>query len=273
MAVGNASLFLDRIDNQERIQAFAKGTETLHSWIQISKERMAEAATSKAALEEKVQQLEAEIAAKREVIASMEVHPESDPDVVVVDDSSVKSRPERLYELYGKLGLNSLSSSDLKYLIVKSLYRGSDYNELVLNGLQEDLLEISEHASMNEEVEVSELREVIEMESPENENEALKKEQEELERLEKEKENAESELRQKGGNDFYGGNQEFYMMKGECYSHRVCSFIRIHCSLTNTNTRRVPMERRRRTAFPSEALSPLSIQTEHLSKTRAAICM
>ena len=130
---------------------------------------MAEAESSKTALEEKIAHLETEIVMKRELVASMEAHPESDPDVGVVDDDSVKSRPERLYELYSKLGLNSFSANDLKYLIVKTLYRASDYNEMVMNGFQEDLLEISEHASMKEEVEVSELREVVEMELPDQE--------------------------------------------------------------------------------------------------------
>ena len=199
---------------------------------------------------------------KRELVASMEAHPESDPDVVVVDDDSVKSRPERLYELYGKLGLNSFSANDLKYLIVKTLYRASDYNEMVMNGFQEDLLEISEHASMKEEVEVSELREVVEMELPDQESETLKKEKEELERLEKEKSIAETELSQKGGNEFFGGNQEFYMMKGECYSHRVCIDPCIHRSLTNTNTKLVLTERQHRIASPSVVPSPLSIRTE-----------
>lgn len=223
---------------------------------------MAEAESSKTALEEKIAHLETEIVMKRELVASMEAHPESDPDVVVVDDDSVKSRPERLYELYGKLGLNSFSANDLKYLIVKTLYRASDYNEMVMNGFQEDLLEISEHASMKEEVEVSELREVVEMELPDQESETLKKEKEELERLEKEKSIAETELSQKGGNEFFGGNQEFYMMKGECYSHRVCIDLCIHRSLTNTNTKLVLTERQHRIAFPSVVPSPLSIRTE-----------
>lgn len=223
---------------------------------------MAEAESSKTALEEKITHLETEIVMKRELVASMEAHPESDPDVVVVDDDSVKSRPERLYELYSKLGLNSFSANDLKYLIVKTLYRASDYNEMVMNGFQEDLLEISEHASMKEEVEVSELREVVEMELPDQESETLKKEKEELERLEKEKSIAETELSQKGGNEFFGGNQEFYMMKGECYSHRVCIDLCIHRSLTNTNTKLVLTERQHRIAFPSVVPSPLSIRTE-----------
>lgn len=223
---------------------------------------MAEAESSKTALEEKIAHLKTEIAMKRELVASMEAHPESDPDVVVVDDDSVKSRPERLYELYSKLGLNSFSANDLKYLIVKTLYRASDYNEMVMNGFQEDLLEISEHASMKEEVEVSELREVVEMELPDQESETLKKEKEELERLEKEKSIAETELSQKGGNEFFGGNQEFYMMKGECYSHRVCIDLCIHRSLTNTNTKLVLTERQHRIAFPSVVPSPLSIRTE-----------
>lgn len=223
---------------------------------------MAEAESSKTALEEKIAHLETEIVMKRELVASMEAHPESDPDVVVVDDDSVKSRPERLYELYGKLGLNSFSANDLKYLIVKTLYRASDYNEMVMNGFQEDLLEISEHASMKEEVEVSELREVVEMEFPDQESETLKKEKEELERLEKEKSIAETELSQKGGNEFFGGNQEFYMMKGECYSHRVCIDPCIHRSLTNTNTKLVLTERQHRIASPSVVPSPLSIRTE-----------
>lgn len=223
---------------------------------------MAEAESSKTALEEKIAHLETEIVMKRELVASMEAHPESDPDVVVVDDDSVKSRPERLYELYGKLGLNSFSANDLKYLIVKTLYRASDYNEMVMNGFQEDLLEISEHASMKEEVEVSELREVVEMELPDQESETLKKEKEELEQLEKEKSIAETELSQKGGNEFFGGNQEFYMMKGECYSHRVCIDLCIHRSLTNTNTKLVLTERQHRIAFPSVVPSPLSIRTE-----------
>lgn len=223
---------------------------------------MAEAESSKTALEEKIAHLKTEIVMKRELVASMEAHPESDPDVVVVDDDSVKSRPERLYELYSKLGLNSFSANDLKYLIVKTLYRASDYNEMVMNGFQEDLLEISEHASMKEEVEVSELREVVEMEFPDQESETLKKEKEELERLEKEKSIAETELSQKGGNEFFGGNQEFYMMKGECYSHRVCIDLCIHRSLTNTNTKLVLTERQHRIAFPSVVPSPLSIRTE-----------
>ena len=223
---------------------------------------MAEAESSKTALEEKIAHLETEIVMKRELVASMEAHPESDPDVVVVDDDSVKSRPERLYELYGKLGLNSFSANDLKYLIVKTLYRASDYNEMVMNGFQEDLLEISEHASLKEEVEVSELREVVEMELPDQESETLKKEKEELERLEKEKSIAETELSQKGGNEFFGGNQEFYMMKGECYSHRVCIDLCIHRSLTNTNTKLVLTERQHRIASPSVVPSPLSIRTE-----------
>ena len=223
---------------------------------------MAEAEASKTALEEKIAHLETEIVMKRELVASMEAHPESDPDVVVVDDDSVKSRPERLYELYSKLGLNSFSANDLKYLIVKTLYRASDYNEMVMNGFQEDLLEISEHASLKEEVEVSELREVVEMELPDQESETLKKEKEELERLEKEKSIAETELSQKGGNEFFGGNQEFYMMKGECYSHRVCIDLCIHRSLTNTNTKLVLTERQHRIAFPSVVPSPLSIRTE-----------
>lgn len=223
---------------------------------------MAEAESSKTALEEKIAHLKTEIVMKRELVASMEAHPESDPDVVVVDDDSVKSRPERLYELYGKLGLNSFSANDLKYLIVKTLYRASDYNEMVMNGFQEDLLEISEHASMKEEVEVSELREVVEMELPDQESETLKKEKEELERLEKEKSIAETELSQKGGNEFFGGNQEFYMMKGECYSHRVCIDPCIYRSLTNTNTKLVLTERQHRIASPSVVPSPLSIRTE-----------
>lgn len=223
---------------------------------------MAEAESSKTALEEKIAHLKTEIVMKRELVASMEAHPESDPDVVVVDDDSVKSRPERLYELYSKLGLNSFSANDLKYLIVKTLYRASDYNEMVMNGFQEDLLEISEHASLKEEVEVSELREVVEMELPDQESETLKKEKEELERLEKEKSIAETELSQKGGNEFFGGNQEFYMMKGECYSHRVCIDLCIHRSLTNTNTKLVLTERQHRIAFPSVVPSPLSIRTE-----------
>ena len=223
---------------------------------------MAEAESSKTALEEKIAHLETEIVMKRELVASMEAHPESDPDVVVVDDDSVKSRPERLYELYSKLGLNSFSANDLKYLIVKTLYRASDYNEMVMNGFQEDLLEISEHASMKEEVEVSELREVVEMELPDQESETLKKEKEELEQLEKEKSIAETELSQKGGNEFFGGNQEFYMMKGECYSHRVCIDLCIPRSLTNTNTKLVLTERQHRIAFPSVVPSPLSIRTE-----------
>ena len=223
---------------------------------------MAEAESSKTALEEKIAHLETEIGMTRALVAAMEAPPESDPDVVVVDDDSVKSRPERLYVLYGKLGLNSFSANDLKYLIVKTLYRASDYNEMVMNGFQEDLLEISEHASMKEEVEVSELREVVEMELPDQESETLKKEKEELERLEKEKSIAETELSQKGGNEFFGGNQEFYMMKGECYSHRVCIDLCIHRSLTNTNTKLVLTERQHRIASPSVVPSPLSIRTE-----------
>lgn len=88
------------------------------------------------------------------------------------------------------------------------------------------------------------------MELPDQESETLKKEKEELERLEKEKPIAETELSQKGGNEFFGGNQEFYMMKGECYSHRVCIDPCIHRSLTNTNTKLVLTERQHRIAFP-----------------------
>ena len=100
------------------------------------------------------------------------------------------------------------------------------------------------------------------MELPDQESETLKKEKEELERLEKEKSIAETELSQKGGNEFFGGNQEFYMMKGECYSHRVCIDLCIHRSLTNTNTKLVLTERQHRIAFPSVVPSPLSIRTE-----------
>ena len=49
---------------------------------------MAEAESSKTALEEKIAHLETEIVMKRELVASMEAHPESDPDVVVVDDDA-----------------------------------------------------------------------------------------------------------------------------------------------------------------------------------------
>ena len=49
---------------------------------------MAEAESSKTAFEEKIAHLETEIVMKRELVASMEAHPESDPDVVVVDDDA-----------------------------------------------------------------------------------------------------------------------------------------------------------------------------------------
>ena len=151
-----------------------------------------------------------------------------DLEIVVVTDSNEteepnvpKSRDERLQELYSRLGLNHLSADKLKYLLVKTLVHGMSHNSSPLKRLQEDMLEVDKDATVSEDCTIEELREVIMMEALTPSQKELNRLKEELKRLEQEKANAEKELDAFDSDSFFGGQNEFFMMKGQCYSHMV----------------------------------------------------
>ena len=151
-----------------------------------------------------------------------------DLEIVVVNDSNEtedpkvpKSREERLQELYSRLGLNHLSADKLKYLLVKTLVHGMSYNPSPLKRLQEDMLEVDKDATVSEDCKMEELREVIMMEALAPSQKELNRLKEELKRLEQEKADAEKELGVFDVEYFFGGQNEFFMMKGQCYNHMV----------------------------------------------------
>ena len=215
-----------RVRNNARIQEFAKGTAALHQWIEQSKEKLAEAEQTKATLETKVATLTSSIAEIQKSITALETP--KDPEIVVVNDSNEtedpkvpKSREERLQELYSRLGLNHLSADKLKYLLVKTLVHGMSYNPSPLKRLQEDMLEVDKDATVSEDCKMEELREVIMMEALAPSQKELNRLKEELKRLEQEKADAEKELGVFDVEYFFGGQNEFFMMKGQCYNHMV----------------------------------------------------
>ena len=95
------------------------------------------------------------------------------------------------------------------------------HNSSPLKRLQEDMLEVDKDATVSEDCTIEELREVIMMEALTPSQKELNRLKEELKRLEQEKANAEKELDAFDSDSFFGGQNEFFMMKGQCYSHMV----------------------------------------------------
>lgn len=211
--------------NNARIQEFAKGTAILHQWIEQSKEKLAETEQAKVALEAKIASLTSSIAETQKSITILETP--QDQEIVVVDSNETeepkisKSRDERLQELYSKLGLQHLSADKLRYLLVKTLVHSENNLSPPLKRLQEDLLEVDNDATVHEDCSMEELQEVIRMEVLTPAQKELNRLNEELNRLKEEKEDAEKELDTFEKDSFFGGQNEFYMMKGQCYSHMV----------------------------------------------------
>lgn len=218
--------FTFRVNNNARIQEFAKGTAVLHQWIEQSKEKMEESENSRITLEAKIATFTSSIAEIQQSISALETP--VDPEVVVATDSDrdedhtiPKSRDDCLQELYSRLGLDHLTVDKLKYLLVKTLSHGLDYTSSPLKRLQEDLLEMNEDAVVSEDCNMEEIREVIDMDVLTADQKELNRLKEELKQLEQDKANAEKELKALDSEFFFGGQNEFFMMKGQCYSHVV----------------------------------------------------
>ena len=124
-------------------------------------------------------------------------------------------------ELYKRIGLFNLQENELRFLIVKLLSRDKGFGNEPLNQLREDVNSMDLGIEIDETLRMEEIRSVSNQKEFAEESAAVKAKEREVSEMESSLSKKNDELKELNHVVYYGPQNEFYKMKGQCYSKQV----------------------------------------------------
>ena len=210
------------IENAARIEEFSKGTAILHQWIEQSELHFKSEETAKADLESEIEDLTSRIELLQSDINILTLQKSTSAQLVVDSNGNSISRESRLQAIYEQFGLKDLDEKELRLLIIRMLSHGIDYSTTPFKRFPSDLRAVKSSLNINiESSSEAELREVLEMPAETDIDMKLGAMKNEIGGLEDEKEEKEKKLGEMVKTMYYGPLNEFFVMKGQCYSGNV----------------------------------------------------
>ena len=210
-------------ENAARMEEFSKGTETLRQWIEQSKLHFESVEKSKIDLQLEIDDLSNRIELMKTDISLLELEISSSSANSAVDsDGNKLTRDDRLKSVYQRLGLQDLNESELRLLIIHMLSHGVDYTKTPFERFPDDLHAVNSSIAVDLETSSEkELKEILEMPVTVAPNEKLGEMKNELGGLEDEKKEKEKKMEDLKKEMYFGPMNEFFVMKGQCYSEKV----------------------------------------------------
>ena len=214
-----------RKQNNQRLTTFSKGSTILREWVRESKEVMDNMAAKKEELQSDIETIKQDIElAKKELEILRANQPEEKP----TESRERACDEERYYDMYKRMGLLELQENELRYLIVSILSRDNSYGNEGLDRLRDYADAIGVDLHVDDDLHMDDVRQMSGEHAEAKESEAVKAKEREVTELENSLSSKESSLKDLESTAFYGPANEFYKMKGQCYSKQVRADNAIH---------------------------------------------
>ena len=195
-----------------------KGSTILREWGRESKEVMDNMAAKKEELQSDIETIKQDIElAKKELEILRANQPEEKP----AESRERACDEERYYDMYKRMGLLELQENELRYLIVSILSRDNSYGNEGLDRLRDYADAIGVDLHVDDDLHMDDVRQMSGEHAEAKESEAVKAKEREVTELENSLSSKESSLKDLESTAFYGPANEFYKMKGQCYSKQV----------------------------------------------------
>ena len=209
---------ISRKQNNQRLTTFSKGSTILREWVRESKEVMDHMAAKKEELQSDIETIKQDIElAKKELEILRANQPEKKP----AESRERACDEERYYDMYKRMGLLELQENELRYLIVSILSRDNSYGNEGLDRLRDYADAIGVDLHVDDDLHMDDVRQMSGEHAEAKESEAVKAKEREVTELENSLSSKESSLKDLESTAFYGPANEFYKMKGQCYSKQV----------------------------------------------------
>lgn len=216
---------ISRKQNNQRLTTFSKGSTILREWVRESKEVMDNMAAKKEELQSDIETIKQDIElAKKELEILRANQPEEKP----AESRERACDEERYYGMYKRMGLLELQENELRYLIVSILSRDNSYGNEGLDRLRDYADAIGVDLHVDDDLHMDDVRQMSTEHAEAQESEAVKAKEREVTELENSLSSKESSLKDLESTAFYGPANEFYKMKGQCYSKQVRADDAIH---------------------------------------------
>lgn len=207
-----------RKQNNQRLTTFSKGSTILREWVRESKEVMDNMAAKKEELQSDIETIKQDIElAKKELEILRANQPEEKP----AESRERACDEERYYDMYKRMGLLELQENELRYLIVSILSRDNSYGNEGLDRLRDYADAIGVDLHVDDDLHMDDVRQMSGEHAEAKESETVKAKEREVTELENSLSSKESSLKDLESTAFYGPANEFYKMKGQCYSKQV----------------------------------------------------
>ena len=203
-------------ENEKRITTFAKGSTILKEWIEESNAALGEVDVKKTQLQSEIDSLKTDIELARK---ELEILRTTEPEEKPVSSDVPICEQDRFVELYKRIGLFNLQENELRFLIVKLLSRDKGFEPL--NQLREDVNSMDLGIEIDETLRMEEIRSVSNQKEFAEESAAVKAKEREVSEMESSLSKKNDELKELNHVVYYGPQNEFYKMKGQCYSKQV----------------------------------------------------
>ena len=151
----------------------------------------------------------------------LEILRTTEPEEKPVSSDVPICEQDRFVELYKRIGLFNLQENELRFLIVKLLSRDKGFGNEPLNQLREDVNSMDLGIEIDETLRMEEIRSVSNQKEFAEESAAVKAKEREVSEMESSLSKKNEELKELNHVVYYGPQNEFYKMKGECYSKQV----------------------------------------------------
>lgn len=216
---------ISRKQNNQRLTTFSKGSTILREWVRESKEVMDNMAAKKEELQSDIETIKQDIElAKKELEILRANQPEEKP----AESRERACDEERYYGMYKRMGLLELQENELRYLIVSILSRDNSYGNEGLDRLRDYADAIGVDLHVDDDLHMDDVRQMSGEHAEAKESETVKAKEREVTELENSLSSKESSLKDLESTAFYGPANEFYKMKGQCYSKQVRADDAIH---------------------------------------------
>ena len=209
---------ISRKQNNQRLTTFSKGSTILREWVRESKEVMDNMAAKKEELQSDIETIKQDIELAKKVLEILRANqPEKQP----AESRERACDEERYYDMYKRMGLLELQENELRYLIVSILSRDNSYGNEGLDRLRDYADAIGVDLHVDDDLHMDDVRQMFGEHAEAKESEAVKAKEREVTELENSLSSKESSLKDLESTAFYGPANEFYKMKGQCYSKQV----------------------------------------------------
>ena len=151
----------------------------------------------------------------------LEILRTTEPEEKPVSSDVPICEQDRFVELYKRIGLFNLQENELRFLIVKLLSRDKGFGNEPLNQLREDVNSMDLGIEIDETLRMEEIRSVSNQKEFAEESAAVKAKEREVSEMESSLSKKNDELKELNHVVYYGPQNEFYKMKGQCYSKQV----------------------------------------------------